>query len=98
MKTLNTNGEFKIGKLTVSNAKMSDVSLKLDGKNGVVKLKSVTANLYQGKYAGNVTINASGKLPRLTINTSLKEVQAEPLLNDVTGDAKCAVREILARL
>ena len=88
LRSLDVKGDVNIGKLTISNARLTDVKLKLDGKDGKIKMDPIAANLYQGKYSGNINLNATKKLPRITINSKLFGVQAEPLLKDVTGEAK----------
>ena len=90
LRTLDTAGKLHIGQFTLSNIKMNNVNLTLTGKDGVVKLDPITANLYQGTHKGDITLNAQdqAKQPRLTINTALKNVQIEPLLMDVTGKRK----------
>jgi len=88
LKALNIQGNMAIGKLTISNAKLSNIKLSLNGKDGKIKLDPVTADLYQGTYSGKIHLNATGKFPRLTINSALKGIQVEPLLKDLTGEAK----------
>ena len=88
LRALNVKGNLSIGKLIISNARLANVKLSLNAKDGKIDLKPVTADLYQGKYSGSINLDATGKLPRLTINSSLKGIQIEPLLKDVTGEAK----------
>ncbi|MFQ5660991.1 MAG: AsmA family protein [Gammaproteobacteria bacterium] len=88
LRALNVKADLTIGKLILSNARMTNIKLSLNGKDGKIKLDPASADLYQGKYSGNITIDATGKLPRVTINSSLKGIQAEPLLKDVTGQGK----------
>ncbi|NKB36401.1 MAG: AsmA family protein [Gammaproteobacteria bacterium] len=83
---LNVKGDLSIGQFTVSKARMSNVKLSIDGKDGKIKLAPASANLYQGSYKADVSINANGKLPKLIVNSSIKGVQIEPLLKDVTGE------------
>ena len=87
LQALNMKGNLSIGKLTISKAKLSNVKLSLDGKDGKIKLDPIAANLYQGSYAGKISINANGKLPKVVVNSSIKGVQIEPLLKDAMGNA-----------
>jgi uncharacterized protein involved in outer membrane biogenesis len=87
LQALNVDGKLAIGKLIISNAKMTNVKLSLKGKDGKIKLDPVAANLYQGSYSGKISINAKGKLPKLVVNSAIKGVQIEPLLMDTTGSA-----------
>ena len=90
LRSLNANGKLHIGHFVISNIKMNNVQMVLNGKDGVVKLNPITASLYRGTHKGDITINAKDKKkqPQLTINTALKDVQIEPLLVDVTGKRK----------
>jgi len=90
IRTLDARGKLHIGKFTMDKATMSNVNLTLAGKDGVVKLDPVTADLYQGSHKGDITINAAdkNKQPRLTINSTLKGVQLEQLMADMTGKRK----------
>lgn len=88
LRSLDIQGNFTIGKLTISNARLNNVKLTLSGKDGLLKLDPIAARLYQGQHSGNISMDATGKLPRLTINSKLHGIQAEPLLRDVMGEAK----------
>lgn len=90
LRSLNTTGKLHIDQFILSNIKMNNVNIALTGKDGVVKLDPVTANLYKGTHQGDITFNAQdqAKQPRLTINTALKNVQIEPLMADFTGKRK----------
>ncbi len=88
LRKLDVQGDINIGKLVMSKAHLQQVKVSVNGKNGIVKIDPITAKLYQGTHAGNVTVDATGKTPKLTINSKVQGVQAEPLLIDMTGKAK----------
>ena len=88
LRTLKIKGDLLIGELIISNAKLSDINLQLDAKDGNIKMDPMTANLYKGKYNGDIFLDATKKLPKIILNAALKDIQVEPLLNDVTGKAK----------
>ena len=85
LRSLNARSDLKIGQLVFSNAKLANVAMSLNGKDGKIKLDPVTADLYEGRYAGDISIDATGKLPKLVINSTLKGVQLGPLLTDISG-------------
>lgn len=85
LRALNANVDLKAGRLVVSNLKLADVVLHLQGKGGRITLNPVKASLYQGSYTGNIQLDATGKLPKLAVNSNLKGVQMRPLLDDLTG-------------
>ncbi len=88
LRALKVKGDLVIGKLTINKARLSNVRFTINANDGRIKLAPLTADLYQGNYAGDIFLDATGKFPKLTIDTSLKGIQAEPLLEDVTGNAK----------
>ena len=87
LRAIKIKGDFVMGQLTVSNAKLSDMELSIRADKGDIKLAPAKAKLYQGNYLGDIHLDATGKLPKLTMNTKLTGVEAEPLLNDVVGVA-----------
>jgi AsmA protein len=87
LRAIKINGDFVMGELVISNAKLSDMELSIRADKGDIKLAPAKAKLYQGSYEGDIHLDATGKLPKLTMNTKLTDVEAEPLLNDVVGSA-----------
>lgn len=88
VRKLNLNGSLRIGKLKVANIRTANAVITLGAQNGLVKLHPLSANLYEGTYQGNMGFNAKGKVPQITLDESLKGVQAGPLLKDVFGKEK----------
>ena len=87
VRSLNLDGQLRIGNLSVSGVKMSKVIVTANAKSGVLKLAPLGAALYQGSYDGNVTMDARGTAPRITLDETIKGVQIGALLQDVRGDA-----------
>jgi len=85
---LNINGDFDIGELIVKKARLRNIKLRLNAQNGVLNLKPVFADLYEGKFSGDIKLDVNPKVPKLTVNAKLKGVQAEPLLKDLKGKAR----------
>jgi AsmA protein len=88
LRDLNIAGSLDIGKLKISGTQSENIHINVNAKNGVVKLQPLSANLYQGNYKGNVNLDARGKNLKLAINESLNNIQAGPLLKDLSGDDK----------
>lgn len=85
LRGLSVDGELTVGNLVMSGAKLANVKVKLGGKGGKLEINPATADLYQGRYSGVVGLDATGKEPKVSVNTSLAKVAVEPLLVDVTG-------------
>ena len=85
LRTMNLEGKLAVGKLKISNLRLQDIQLQAKGKDGLLTLNPLSAGLYSGTYKGNVSIDARGKQPKLTIDEKLAEVQIGPLLKDLQG-------------
>ena len=85
LRGINAKGTFDIGKLKISGTHSEKIHLELNAKKGLIKLAPLSANMYQGQYKGNVSLDARGKTLKLALNESLKGVQVAPLLKDLNG-------------
>ncbi|MCP3850847.1 MAG: AsmA family protein, partial [Gammaproteobacteria bacterium] len=85
LRQLNLNGKLAIGQFIAGGAKMSNVVIVLKGKDGLVQLKPLKAQLYKGSINLNTDIDVRGKTPKLKIINKLNEVQIGDLLQDTTG-------------
>jgi AsmA protein len=88
LRDLNMVGSLNIGQLKISGTRSSDIQININAKDGIIKLHPLSANIYQGQYQGNVNLNAQGEGLKLGINESLSNIQAGPLLKDLSGDDK----------
>ena len=91
LRALNLKGRLRAGRLKIAQAKLNNITVQMDARRGSLKLIP-TAQLYQGKYAGNIALDARGGQPRLNLNESLTGIQVGPLLQDLTGKAKLSGR------
>jgi len=86
LRQLNAQGTFDIGKLKVSGMHSENIHFEIKANKGLIKLSPLSVNLYQGSYQGNVNLDARGETLKLSINENLSDVQAGPLLIDLSGD------------
>ncbi|MCP5305679.1 MAG: AsmA family protein [Chromatiaceae bacterium] len=92
LRTLDFVGEFKIGKLTVAKARMTNVTSKIVSSKGVLKVEPMTAQLYEGNFNGAVTLDASGAKPKVQVKEALTGIQIGQLLGDVAGENRLVGR------
>ncbi len=85
LRALHLDGKLALGKLKLANVKFQDLRMQLKGKDGLVTLNPLAAALYGGTYKGNVSIDARGKQPQLSLDEKLANIQAGPLLEDLQG-------------
>lgn len=90
LRALDVKGTVGIAELIASGLTMKGINLTIDGKNGIVKSDQLIQSLYQGKFKGDLNLDARGAKPKIALNEDVKGVQVEPLLKDATGKAALA--------
>ncbi|MGL5430349.1 MAG: AsmA family protein [Vibrio sp.] len=90
LKTLDVAGEIRIDKFTASNAHLQNVQANFALNRGVVDLQSLTAKLYQGSLQAKAHLDARKTPASYTLQSQLKGVQVQPLLNDVLNNQMLA--------
>jgi AsmA protein len=85
LRTLVLNGTAKIGKLSVNQAKLEDVHLKVTARDGVLSLDPFTMKLYQGTASGKSVVNVKGASPVTDLQLTVDKLQVNPLLKDLAG-------------
>lgn len=99
LRALKLKGDLTVAKLTIANAKLSNVRLSINARDGQIALNPVAAHLYEGSYQGDVRLDATGEQPVLSTDSALRGVAIEPLLKDLAGDAKLSgTGDVTARL
>lgn len=84
LRGLDLSGRFSIGSLKLNNLRMSSVEVKVNAKNGVLKIDPASADLYQGKLLSKVTVDARKPKPRIHAVKDLTGIQIGPLLKDLS--------------
>ena len=77
------NGTAKIGKLTVSKARVQDVLLQIKAKDGIIKLDPLNLKMYQGNATGKAVLNVVKNTPKSDLKLRINDIQVNPLLKDV---------------
>lgn len=85
LRGLDIIGKLRVGKLVASGMTVTDISIDVRAQNGVVRVSPLSAALYEGRYAGNVTLDGRGQALAVSLDESLKGVQVGPLLRDLSG-------------
>jgi len=81
LKGLAARGKLQIGALQVRGLKLADVRAEVKAANGRADVAPHSANLYEGKVAGALSLQAEGN--RITLKEDLSGVAIGPLLKDV---------------
>ncbi|MFH2123022.1 MAG: AsmA family protein [Pseudomonadota bacterium] len=87
LKALRLQLDLQLDSLTVGGAELSQVQLKLVGKDGVIQLTPLTATLYDGSIKIEAGINVTENIPQVQIKSNINKVQLAPLFLNTTGKA-----------
>jgi AsmA protein len=99
LRSLDIDGTFKVGKVKAMNLHSNTIVTTLKGGKGRFRLHPLSANLYQGKYSGDVGFDVSGKEAQLSMDERLSGVAAGPLLKDFMGkDYVTGTAELQAKM
>ena len=88
LRALDVQGRLKIDQFKISNLQARNIFLPTTAKQGVIQLSPISAELYDGSYQGNISLNVQKDTPQLGVDETLQKVQIGPLLKDFWGDDK----------
>lgn len=74
---------LKAGELTVNQIPIKQLVLNATATDGVIKLKPLSGQLYEGSFNANATIDASTDNPRWQIQANVADVKTLPLLTQL---------------
>ncbi|MEO0424766.1 MAG: AsmA family protein [Pseudomonadota bacterium] len=77
------DGKLSLGTLMLSGLTATNAEVTLKASNGTLRIHPSTADMYGGKYQGDIRIDASGELPVLSLNERLQKVDFGALGKDV---------------
>ncbi len=81
LRTLQANGNIRIGAFKLLNLRAQNVHLGVSAGAGRLDLNPLVASLYQGTASGSVSLVAAAS-PQLTVKQNLSAVSIGPLLKD----------------
>lgn len=84
LRALDADGTLKIGQLKAYNVNSRNIVLRLTAKGGQLRLNPARAEMYDGRYQGNIGLDVRSDTPRLSLDEALTGVQVGPLLRDLT--------------
>jgi AsmA protein len=79
IRALQARGKVTLERATLSGMLFENLELGVNSVNGYLRLHPVSAELFDGTYSGDVRIDASGKLPRISVNEKIDGVSLTPL-------------------
>jgi AsmA protein len=81
LKGINATGKLQVGALQVRGLKLADVRAEVKAANGRADIAPHSANLYEGKVAGALSLQADGN--RIALKENLTGISIGPLIKDV---------------
>ncbi|MBU1648625.1 MAG: AsmA family protein [Proteobacteria bacterium] len=87
LKALLLQLDLQLDSLTVGGAELSQVQIKIAGKDGKIQLAPLTAHLYEGSIKIEAAMDVTGDIPQIQIKPNIDKVQLAPLFLDMTGKA-----------
>lgn len=85
LKDLLFSADITIGALKAAKLRTTDIVVKADGKNGLIRLEPLAAKLYDGSLTVTGKIDVREEVPELQLKKVLQGVQMGPLFVDLTG-------------
>lgn len=82
LRTLNLRGNLKVGAAKFAGMKFTDLQLGVNARDGQLQLQPLAAQMYEGRYQGDVTVDATGEVARLGMQQHVQGVNFAPLLKD----------------
>ena len=85
-KDVNATGDISIESLEAAKLNMNHFKIKFHMQNNILDLAPFSANLYQGTLVGTAKIDLQNSaLPKIALEAKLADIQAEPLLQDLSS-------------
>lgn len=88
LRKLRLDGTLRVGELKAYGLRSQAVEVTVAATDGRVRLAPARAQLYEGRYDGNIVLDARGAQPQYALDERLSGVQIGPLLTDLQGTAR----------
>jgi AsmA protein len=83
LRTLNARGQMSVGQAVFAGMTFSKLRLGVNARDGKVRLYPSEAAMYGGQYRGDIGIDATGKVARVTLDEHVSGVNFAPLFKDL---------------
>ncbi len=82
LRKLDVDGNLRVGKLKIAKLHLSDLELGLKAKDGRLRAQPLVANLYGGRYRGDLALDARGEKLTFSSDDTLSKIEIGPLSRD----------------
>ena len=94
LRSLSVLGEIDVAELNVSGLSLDNLKTKLVAKAGVLEIKQLDADFYQGHINAQAKLDVSKPRPNYVASSVLKDIQLGPLMNDFMETEKPMLRGV----
>ena len=88
IRAINARGNLTLETATMGSMQFDNVVVGLNAGNDQLRVHPVSAELFDGSYNGDIRINASGKIPVLSVNEQIENVSLTSLGRAMFGNDK----------
>ena len=79
IRSINARGSLKVARANMGALLFEDVDLGLDNTGGNLRIHPISANFFEGRYNGDVRVDASAATPKLSVNEQIEGVELAAL-------------------
>ncbi len=79
IREINASGVLAIGEVLLGGMAFTDVELGVNSADGKLRIHPFTAAFFDGRYEGDIRIDATGDVASLTANEKIRDVSLAPL-------------------
>lgn len=83
LRSLNAHGTLNVGAAVFAGVQYSNLRIGVNAAGGKLHVFPSEAQMYGGQYHGDISLDASGRTPRLSVDEHLNNIDFAPLLNDM---------------
>jgi len=82
LRALNARGQLQVGEAIFSGIKFTKLKLGVNARDGKVRFHPSQASMYGGNYTGDIGIDATSDVARITLDEHISGVDFAPLFKD----------------
>lgn len=82
LRNLNARGQLQVGEAIFAGIKFTKLRLGVNARDGKVRFHPSEASMYGGNYTGDISIDATGEVARVTLDEHISGVDFAPLFKD----------------
>ena len=79
IRSLHADGRFTMDRAKLSGIEFTNLQVVLKAANDRIRLHPMSADMFDGSYQGDVSIDASGSVPSIAVNENIVDVQLASL-------------------